>query len=74
MVLQSCKSPNFGNFETLIWESQEKCNLDDNPMASHRVYYKGEGGGFPQVWAMVSLVNLSLPVIRPSTKNVQIMR
>ncbi len=21
-----------------------------------RVYYKGEGGGFPQVWAVVSLV------------------
>jgi len=25
-------------------------------MASHRVYYKGEGGGFPQVWAAMSLV------------------
>jgi hypothetical protein len=23
-----------------------------------RVYYKGEGGGFPQVWAMVNLVCL----------------
>ncbi len=25
-------------------------------MASHRVYYKGEGGGFPQVRAVMSLV------------------
>jgi hypothetical protein len=25
-------------------------------MANHRVYYKGEGGGFPQVQAMVNLV------------------
>jgi hypothetical protein len=25
-------------------------------MANHIVYYKGEGGGFPQVWAVVSLM------------------
>jgi hypothetical protein len=30
--------------------------LDVAPMESYRVYYKGEGGGFPQVWAVVSLV------------------
>jgi hypothetical protein len=24
-----------------------------------KLYYKGEGGGFPQVWAMVNLVNSS---------------
>jgi len=27
----------------------------------HKVYYKGEGGGFPQVRVVVSLVNLSCP-------------
>ncbi len=27
-------------------------------VASHKVYYKGEGGGFPQVWAVMSLVCL----------------
>jgi len=43
------------------------------PMARHKVYYKGEGGGFPQVQAVVSLVSLSLPVARPCTKNAQIM-
>jgi hypothetical protein len=26
-----------------------KCHLDDGPMANHKVYYKGEGGAFPQV-------------------------
>jgi hypothetical protein len=31
-------------------------HLDVASMESCRVYYKGEGGGFPQVWAMVSLV------------------
>jgi hypothetical protein len=38
-------------------------------MASHRVYYKGEGGGFPQVRVAVSLVSLSLPMARPNTKS-----
>ncbi len=46
-----------------------ECHLDADPVASHKVYYKGEGGGFPQIWAMVSLVSLSLPVTRPNTKN-----
>jgi len=52
-----------------LWESQptrfrdshqgvpgEKSHLDVSSVASHKVYYKGEGGGFPQVRAMVSLV------------------
>jgi hypothetical protein len=56
----------FGSRET-------KNHLDVGLVEKHRVYYKGEGGGFPQVWAMVSLVSLSLPIICPSTKSVQIM-
>jgi hypothetical protein len=36
--------------------SGEKSHLDVGPVARHSVYYKGEGGGFPQVRAMVSLV------------------
>jgi hypothetical protein len=51
------------------WESQparfqdfhsgvpgEKSHLDVGSVANHRVYYKGEGGGFPQVRAVVNLV------------------
>jgi hypothetical protein len=34
----------------------EKSHLDVGSMANHRVYYKGEGGGFPQVQAVVSFV------------------
>jgi len=34
----------------------------------HREYYMGEGGGFPRVQVMVSLVNPKLPVPCPSTK------
>ncbi len=33
-----------------------KSHLDVTPMEGHRVHYKGEGGGFPQVRAVVSLV------------------
>jgi hypothetical protein len=32
----------------------EKSHLDVGSVASHKVYYKGEGGGFPQVRAVVS--------------------
>jgi hypothetical protein len=44
----------FGSPET-------KNYLDVAPMESYKVYYKGEGGGFPQVRAMVSLVCSSCP-------------
>jgi hypothetical protein len=49
-----------------------KWHLGIGPMAKHRVYYKGEGGGFPQVQAMVNIVNLWLPVARPFTKVLQL--
>jgi hypothetical protein len=56
----------FGSPET-------KCHLDVGLVERHRVYYKGEGGGVPQVQAVVSLVSLSLPVARLNTKNAQTM-
>jgi hypothetical protein len=34
-----------------------KWHLGVGPVAKHRVYYKGEGGGFPQVRAVVSLTS-----------------
>jgi hypothetical protein len=34
----------------------EKIHLDVSPMERCRVYYKGEGGGFPQIQAVVSLM------------------
>jgi hypothetical protein len=37
-------------------------------MAKHKIYYKGEGGGFPQVQVVVSLVSPCLLVARPCTK------
>jgi hypothetical protein len=56
----------FGSFGT-------KCHLDVGLVERHIVYYKGEGGGFPQVQAMVSLVSPNLSVARPNTKSAPIM-
>jgi hypothetical protein len=50
-----------------------KCHLDVGLVERHIDSYKGEGGGFPQVWAMVSFLSSSLPTIRPNTKNAQTM-
>jgi hypothetical protein len=50
-----------------------KCHLDVDLVERHEVYYKREGGGFPQVQGVVSLVNSSLPMVRPNTKSVQTM-
>jgi len=50
-----------------------KCHLDVGLVEKHKVYYKGEGGGFPQLWAVVSLVNLSLPMACLSSKNAPTM-
>jgi hypothetical protein len=46
-----------------------KSHLDVAPVERCRVYYKGEGGGFPQVRAVVSLVNPRLFVSSPNTKS-----
>ncbi len=50
-----------------------KCHLDVGLVERHKIYYKGEGGGFPQVRAMVNLVSMNLLVACPSTKNVPTM-
>ncbi len=49
-----------------------KSHLDVGPVGSHRVYYKGEGGGFPQVRAMVSLVSPSCPWLVLAPKVLQL--
>jgi len=78
---QICKSLNFGNFgipksqnfKTPKWESRDKMHLDVGLVGNHKVYYKGEGGGFSQVQAMVNFMSLSLPLARPNTKSVPTM-
>jgi hypothetical protein len=36
-----------------------KCHLDVGLVERHKIYYKGEGGGFPKVRAVVSVVSPS---------------
>ncbi len=52
---------------------ETKCHLDVGFVERLKVYYKGEGGGFPQVWAMVSFVSSSLSVVYPNTKSAPTM-
>jgi hypothetical protein len=47
-----------------------KSHSDVGAVGRHREYYMGEGGGFPRVRAVVSLVSSKLPVACPSTKGV----
>ncbi len=46
----------------------QKNHSDVGATGRHRKYYMGEGGGFPRVWAILSLMNPKLPVACPNTK------
>jgi hypothetical protein len=46
-----------------------KLHLDVSHIIKYKEYYKGEDGGFPQVRAMVGLMNLCLLVVRSCTKS-----
>jgi hypothetical protein len=56
----------FRNFDLGNESLETKCHLDVGLMERYKVYYKGEGGGFLQVRAMVSLMS-------PNTKNASTM-
>ncbi len=58
-----------GILRLTLGNPKTKCHLDASPMASQILHYKGEGGGFPQVQVVVSLMIPSLPMVRPNTKN-----
>jgi hypothetical protein len=54
-------------------ESREwKSHLDVGPVDRCRVYYKGEGGGFPQVRAVVSFVCPCCPWLVPTPSVLQL--
>jgi hypothetical protein len=63
MDAQSPGSPNRDSFETIsglhFGSPGKKSHLDVASMRSCREYYKGEGGGFPRVRAVVSQVSPS---------------
>jgi hypothetical protein len=51
---------------------ETKSHLDVGPVERCKVYYKGEGGGFPQVWAMVSFVCSCCPWLVLAPKVLQL--
>jgi hypothetical protein len=53
----------------LLGSPGTKNHLDVGAAKRHRKYYMGEGGGFPQVRAVVSLVSPGSLVACPSTKS-----
>jgi hypothetical protein len=56
MEVQSSGSP-AGTISGLhFWSPGNLCHSDVASATSRREYYMGEGGGFPWVWAVVSLV------------------
>jgi hypothetical protein len=65
--------PILGISKLPLGSPRTKWHLSVGPVARHKVYYKGEGGGFPQVRVVVSLVNPCLLVARPCTKNALIL-
>ncbi len=65
--------PTLGISKLPFRSPETKCHLDVGLMERHRVYYKGEGDGFPQVWAVMSFLNLSLLVVRLNTKSAPTM-
>ncbi len=67
MHLQSHGVPIVGILGLPFGSPRTKNHLDVGPMERCKVYYKGEGGGFPHVRAVVSLVcsNCSWFVLAP---------
>jgi hypothetical protein len=69
---QSPGSPNRDSFRTIsglpLGSPGTKSHLDVAPVEWRKVYYMGEGDGFPRVRAVVSQVSPELPVACPSTK------
>jgi len=58
-----------GTISGLLFRSPgTKSHSNVGATEQHKEYYMGEGGGLPQVRAVVSLVSLELPMACPSTK------
>ncbi len=64
------KIPTLGISGLPLGSPGTKCHLGVGPKVRHKVYHKGEGGDFPQIRAVVSLVSPSSPEARPNTKSV----
>jgi hypothetical protein len=62
-----------GIFGLTLGSPGTKSHLDVVPVERCKVYYKGEGGGFPPSPSRGESCVFELPVIHPSTKSVPTM-
>jgi hypothetical protein len=69
MSSQSLRNPNQDSFG-IPWELGTNGHSDVGPVDKRREYYMGEGGGFPRVQAVVSIVSPRSPMVCLSTKGV----
>jgi hypothetical protein len=67
---QSCRSPTRIVSGLLLGSPRTKSHSDVGAAERHKEYYMGEGGGFPRVLAVVSLMNLKSLVACLNTKGV----
>ncbi len=65
--------PILGISELQLGSPGTKWHLGVGFMAKHKEYYKGEGDGFPQVRAVVSLVSPCLPKTHSCIKSAPTM-
>jgi hypothetical protein len=64
--------PTMGISRLPLGSPETKSHLDVAPVERRKVYYKGEGGGFPQVRAVLSLLCLSCPWLVLAPKMLQL--
>ncbi len=72
MGVQSDGNPNLGISRLPLRSPETKWHLGVGPVARHIKYYKGEGGSFPEVQAVVNHVSLCLLLVVPCTKMLQL--
>jgi hypothetical protein len=63
MRLKVARVPIVGISELPLGSPEIESHLDVAPVESCRVYYMGEGSGFPRIQAVVSLVNPESPIV-----------
>jgi hypothetical protein len=69
-VSKITKIPTLGILKLPLGSPRTKWHLSASLVARHIVYYKGEGDGFPQVRAVMSLVSPWLPAVQSVHQNV----
>ncbi len=70
-TLKVARVPVVGISGLPLGSPRTKSHLDVPPMERCRVYYMGEGGDFPRVGPVVSLVSPESPMACPNTKGAQ---